>query len=650
MASRWRATVSWLRFHRFEDAALEATFQQKHRPLAAQSCRLWAAIQLFYLTAFLVCTGCVDPLVLDAASWALFGVPLVLGAALVALSRTGRLAGDRLGAALAAGYCVTLVIHGIQYWLFLRYHHQRGWGLPAPDPPAVQALDRTWSFLLLVISAADQHLQLLPLLDIGFCPASGIAIACGPLAGVLLPALAMPQYPALLLAPAVCSAFHATIAGAHCRNGSALRRSLFMMQLQKAQHSEQTRRADAAVNHVLKNAMAEAGGLVEVYLEAVTPPDPAAGYLHGALERLHGGMAWCRRRGALLALLADEARPAPRPTSLPRLGDALVAARAITASFAPVAVHLDHDLADLMLEIVLSNAFRHGHPTSPNVQFSIAVDVPDPRADECTVTFRVTNRSDPACQLCPQLVRRLMHAGSPRPSPTETTAECQSSGLVHCFRAALVQGMAVSLVQEDGVVTFEASVATRLVREAPPHLPARYDEEGKFPPGLRVAVIDDSATARMLLKHQLSREPFCCVVDTFGESAADVESFLCHALRAADIAILDQHLDWPCSDLLYGTDLVRLLLHSGFQGLLCIRSANTSEADVGQYYAAGAHCVLDKLLDRAQAAATLAGHYRLLRAARPTGGTPDPFPPLSDAPPDADRSVPFGVVPGPGCV
>lgn len=34
----------------------------------------------------------------------------------------------------------------------------------------------------------------------------------------------------------------------------------------------------------------------------------------------------------------------------------------------------------------------------------------------------------------------------------------------------------------------------------------------------------------------------------------------------------------------------------------------------------------------------------------PTGGTPDPFPPLSDAPPDADRSVPFGVVPGPGCV
>lgn len=62
-----------------------------------------------------------------------------------------------------------------------------------------------------------------------------------PLAGVLLPALAMPQYPALLLAPAVCSAFHATIAGAHCRNGSALRRSLFMMQLQKAQHSEQPR-------------------------------------------------------------------------------------------------------------------------------------------------------------------------------------------------------------------------------------------------------------------------------------------------------------------------------------------------------------------------------------------------------------------------
>lgn len=37
------------------------------------------------------------------------GRPLVLGAALVALSRTGRLAGDRLGAALAAGYCVTLV-------------------------------------------------------------------------------------------------------------------------------------------------------------------------------------------------------------------------------------------------------------------------------------------------------------------------------------------------------------------------------------------------------------------------------------------------------------------------------------------------------------------------------------------------------------
>ena len=65
------------------------------------------------------------------------------------------------------------------------------------------------------------------------------------------------------------------------------------------------------------------------------------------------------------------------------------------------------------------------------------------------------------------------------------------------------------------------------------------------------------------------------------------------ALGHADIAILDQNIDFPQKTFL-GTDIVEELLSQGFGGLLCIRSANTADHDVALYKRSGAHCVLSK--------------------------------------------------------
>eukprot|EP00668_Euglena_longa_P007023 GGOE01008389.1.p1 GENE.GGOE01008389.1~~GGOE01008389.1.p1 ORF type:complete len:358 (-),score=99.68 GGOE01008389.1:623-1696(-) len=356
-------------------------------------------------------------------------------------------------------------------------------------------------------------------------------------------------------------------------------------------------------------------------------------------------MAWCRRRGALLALTKEDTMPTPKPTCLAALGSVLVRARTMTSSFAPVTVELDEMLTELMLENALSNAFRHGHPTDPDVRFSISVDLADATAGACTVTFLITNRCDPKRQpLTAELVRGMTQSG--RPSCAE------GSGLQHCFWAAQLQGMAASLTQEGDTVVFHVSLFTHRVSEAPAPVatPAMDSEAGTLPPGLKISVMDDSATARMLLKHQLSRSFPGCVIDTFGESAEDVDPFLSHTLLSADIAILDQHLDWPSGSLFLGTDLVRLLLQAGFRGFICIRSANTSEEDIPQYFAAGAHCVLDKLLDRAQTVATLVSNYQQFLSAHFGRSTTHSLPPRDMVDPlpmpmtTEAQDVPFGVV------
>eukprot|EP00667_Euglena_gracilis_P010525 EG_transcript_10718 len=293
---------------------------------------------------------------------------------------------------------------------------------------------------MILITHIVQHLQLVPLMQIGFGPAFLVADFAGPASNVLLLVLTMRNQPILFLICAL-TFLSAVAAAANCHTASKMQRAVFLLEVQRAHASKQAQQADAMVNHILKNAMVEASGLIDVFLELCLPAPPAGfvPYLQGALERLHSGVLWCRRRGALLTVLGGEGRPALQPTPLREFGAALVAARAVACDFACCTVELNEVLADLMLENAISNAFRHGHPTDPDVRFSISVEAQDGGAGTCTVVFRVTNRRDPTHQpFTAKLVDQLL-------SDSSLLAASESVGLQHCFLAAQRMGAVATL-------------------------------------------------------------------------------------------------------------------------------------------------------------------------------------------------------------
>eukprot|EP00668_Euglena_longa_P004286 GGOE01005023.1.p1 GENE.GGOE01005023.1~~GGOE01005023.1.p1 ORF type:complete len:654 (+),score=155.68 GGOE01005023.1:138-1964(+) len=544
--------------------------------------------------------------------WTLFSVQVACSTAVMFLARSASIKVQHLRNALCLCHCLSLVAMGSQMYLMLAFHRLHSWDLPSVDSVTFDFIDGLMACLLISIFYIFQQVLALPFLQIGYCPASLITLSFGPTIYILMIAVRVPVYfGTFSLCPTSILVMGVQVY--YCRRVAILRRSMFLLELQKTRHTREMQEADSVINHIVKNMMVEAAGLMDTFLDLCVPPPPrdlVQPYLHCALERLHNGMAWCKRRRALLELLNTEAKPHRTPTSLTALGKALVSRRTMTTDFVDLVVELDEALTDMMLENAINNAFRHGHPSDPDVRFFIAADMLDPASATCAVTFRITNRSDPGHQpLTPEMVDRLRRTdlvGLPPSTPLS-----KGLGLRHCFLAAELQGMTVSLTQEGDLVAFQASVLTQVVSGLPrPASPTHASAcMAPLPFGLRISVIDDSASARTLLRHQLRHDIPGCIVDIYGASAADVEPFLSHTVASADVAILDQHLDWPSGSLGLGTDLVRLLLQASFRGLICIRSANMSEQDVQHYLSAGAHCVLDKLLDRTQTTATLAHHY-----------------------------------------
>eukprot|EP00667_Euglena_gracilis_P020531 EG_transcript_22274 len=115
----------------------------------------------------------------------------------------------------------------------------------------------------------------------------------------------------------------------------------------------------------------------------------------------------------------------------------------------------------------------------------------------------------------------------------------------------------------------------------------------------------------------------------------EVGAFLSDALQQADIAILDQHLQFLDSSTTYtGTDLCRQLLGHGFRGLVCIRSGDDAPEDQALYTASGAHCSFGKDVPGAKLVQQLKTTYMLTIArpsaadapARPTHAVHSPLP------------------------
>ena len=63
----------------------------------------------------------------------------------------------------------------------------------------------------------------------------------------------------------------------------------------------------------------------------------------------------------------------------------------------------------------------------------------------------------------------------------------------------------------------------------------------------------------------------------------------------ASIIVLDQNIDF-ISDIIYGTDIAKLLRNNGYNGIILIRSANDNDSDENIYIDAGADGIISKTI------------------------------------------------------
>ena len=357
--------------------------------------------------------------------------------------------------------------------------------------------------------------------------------------------------------------------------------------------------ADNVLNHSLKNHMADAVGLIDACLPPAGGPGPQSpdpdcpqcaerqGQLRRARGRLQSGMEWCKNRLLLMRLMSEDYRPNYERVDLQRFAAGLLQGRELhVAPFEAAAVLLDEAVCRIILENAVKNALRHGHADHP-VRLHMALhDLPG--AAEKMLVFRVVNRADPQKpRVTPEFIARALE---------EPVAQfhydrvSDGLGLRHIFMAARILHMEASLTQEDKTVTFKASARVQTVPagEAPPE-----PDLVRLHKAVVVCYIDDNEVALMLVANAIKRRWAGSVVHQFGRHVIEADDFMEVTLQHADIAILDQNIQFD-KTCFYGTALSMQLLEAGFAGLVCIRSANTSDEDIAAYKSCGAHCIIDK--------------------------------------------------------
>eukprot|EP00668_Euglena_longa_P025085 GGOE01031315.1.p1 GENE.GGOE01031315.1~~GGOE01031315.1.p1 ORF type:complete len:870 (-),score=251.83 GGOE01031315.1:150-2567(-) len=356
--------------------------------------------------------------------------------------------------------------------------------------------------------------------------------------------------------------------------------------------------ADTVLNHILKNTMADAAACIQLYADgkaSQVSPD-----LSQAVTCLARGMQWCRKRHVLLRMSAGDYLPAMHPVSLREFGEQLVRGRAVISSFPNQVVLLDEVLCDILLDNALNNAFRHGDPVDPQVQFLMELSpLEEPtNSGQRQLTFFISNRACPnRPRITPDLVHTLL---SGRTSSTGelvySSALSEHLGLHHMYKVAQTHGMMLTLRQEGNTVVLRAQLKVQLAKDL--SLPQQLDlnlgvDDTALPAGLHIWALDDSPIARRLMQHSLPKHFPDATVCVLGETPEQVSVFINGAAGEADIVILDQHLDYATESFL-GTSVLADLLDFQCRAFICIRSASVVHGNEAAFYAAGAHCALGK--------------------------------------------------------
>eukprot|EP00667_Euglena_gracilis_P002539 EG_transcript_2540 len=616
---------------RFTSLEMEAEFQSRHQVTARRFCFLWLTVQLVLVAA----TACAGVL---AFGMGVPNVPLMACQGCVVLFLLLTVLGLRFSARVSRHVYVcqcaaSVVTIGWTGWLV--HFVVAGLGRRAH----AEALKAVWPLLTLpahddlenyVMTELSGKILLLCLLYNFFVldlmrfagSVTGLAVSCAALPLTFFVATFVSDVVrhnvTEMLVATVLVAIYAFLSGAYL---SLLRRRHFELDyqlkfllLQEADTERRARekeaaqkfasqRADTTLNHLLKNLMADATGCIE--LAVGKPLAETTTYLQEAVACLGRGMQWCRRRHIILSVTQGTYTPCMSPINLKTFGQALMSGRPLQGSFVDRVVLLDPTLCELILDNAISNALRHGCPANPNVQFSMRLSQPPAKPDTAAdptahprkpaplaLTFRITNRADPARPALSQSFIGRVLSGEAMPSSCKS-ALSDNLGLQHMFHAAATYGLQLQLEQVGDNVIFTADLEVMEGEPAVKGSLAPATPRATFPAGVKILCLDDSDIARRLMVHSLEKFGGATGVRAYGKDVGELETFLQEALAGAHIVVMDQHLDYkPFSYL--GTDLVGQLLGNGFRGLVCIRSANNAPEDTELFWRSGAHCVIPK--------------------------------------------------------
>ena len=366
-----------------------------------------------------------------------------------------------------------------------------------------------------------------------------------------------------------------------------------------AEVCEGCRVADSLLCHKVKNAVVDASHLIESFLQQ--PLNHSLPMLSQAQGRLQIAMRWFGRRRMILKLRGAEYCPQVEAASLAASASTVLSGWTVVRKTIHDAwLMLDWALFEFLLDCVVSNATKHGCPGASDIAVEIDLQSAHPDGPRQRLVVNVTNRANPVKPgISEGLVSEALEARRP-----------DMSGLQCAFAAANALGMTTSLTQEDETVSFTGVMDAQVARARPSHA-----SDMSVPVGLNVCCIDDNAVARRFMSAQLLTRLPDCTSHVFGETRGDVAAFRQAALEEADIAVLDQNLEYEGETVL-GTTIMGELLAAGFQGLLCIRSANTSPPDVDLYERSGAHCVIDKTVPARKMIQQIVTKYKDFRSSQ----------------------------------